>query len=202
MTDATNWYAGSFKNWSIKALGAKPTADQLEAIHLLGLRPGKQALANAMALRPEGVTNAQIIQACGNPQLNRMRGLIADKLVKREPVPMTGNGHTVYKLVLTPKGEQRISKARERIAAAELEGAGEVPAKPVKKAAGKPKAKGAPKAPKAEKPASEPAKPAEPPSSEQAKASPMAAVVNTLGKLPTVTPVTEGNAVMNETPEI
>ena len=186
MTDATNWYAGSFKNWSIKALGPKPTADQLEAIHLLGLRPGKQALANAMALRPEGVTNAQIIQACGNPQLNRMRGLIADKLVKREPVPMTGAGHTVYKLVLTPKGEQRISKARERIAAADAEGAGDVPAKPVKRAAGKPKAKGAPKAPKAEKRTSDLAEPVE----------------GTATALPAVLPVTDGNAVMNEVPTL
>jgi len=194
MTDATNWYAGSFKNWSTKALGSKPTADQLEAIHLLGLRPGKQALANAMALRPEGVTNAQIIQACGNPQLNRMRGLIADKLVKREPVPMTGAGHTVYKLVLTPKGEQRISKARERIAAAEAEGAGEAPAKPVKRAAGKPKAKGAPKAPKAEKRTSEPAVTIEQLADNERR--------ERETHLPEVTPITEGNAVMNETPQI
>jgi hypothetical protein len=183
MTDATTWYAGNFKNWSIKALGAKPTADQLEAIHLLGLRPGKQALANAMALRPEGVTNAQIIQACGNPQLNRMRGLIADKLVKREPVPMTGAGHTVYKLTLTPKGEQRISKARERLAAAAVEAnATDGASKP----AGKPKVKKARVAKaKAEKPASDAPKPAD-----------------TASKLPVVLPVNEGQAAMNETPQL
>jgi len=190
MTDATNWYTGSFKNWSIKALGSKPTADQLEAIHLLGLRPGKQALANAMALRPEGVTNAQIIQACGNPQLNRMRGLIADKLVKREPVPMTGAGHTVYKLVLTPKGEQRISKARERIAAAEAEANVTAPAKPakaVKKAAAKRK-------PKAEKRTSEPAVTIEQFADDERR--------ERETRLPDVTPITDGNAVMNETPQI
>lgn len=143
--ETLNWYANYFKNWQVKTLGPKPTAEMFEAVHGLGLRPGKQALANAMALRAEGVTNAQIIMACGNPQLNRMRGLIADKLVKRVPTPQTNEGHTVYRLELTAKGNDRIARASKVAAQAEADGKGaaDKPAKPAKRPS---KAKGAAKA--------------------------------------------------------
>jgi hypothetical protein len=165
--ETLTWYAGVFKNWQVKACGHKPTAEMLEQVHLLGLRPGKQALANAMCLRPEGVSNPQIIAACGNPQLNRMRGLISDGLFKRHPAPMNPQGHTVYKCTITPKGEKRIETARK--AAAELAAKGEVtetakpkakPAKAAKRASkptGKVKTVEATKVAPAEKPVSEPA---------------------------------------------
>lgn len=187
--ETLNWYAGFFKNWS-KQLGPKPTAEQLAAVHYLGLRPGKQALANAMALRDVGVTNAQIIQACGNPQLNRMRGLIADGLFKRIPAANTDGGHTVYKCVITPKGEKRIATAEKRAAelAAKGEATGDVakPAKAATKAKGASKRKAKANPAKADKPTSEPAKPAE----------------GSTVLLPTVAPVSDGNAVMNETPTL
>jgi hypothetical protein len=133
----TNWYGHVFKAWQVKLLGSKPTADMLSQIHKLNARPGKQALACAMALRAEGVTNAQIVIACGAPQLNKMRGFITDALLKRLPVPAAANGHQVYKLELTAKGLQRIKQAEAR--AAKQAEAGETadtdkPAKPAKKA--------------------------------------------------------------------
>ena len=99
-----------FSTWQAPLVGKAPTSDLLHTVHMLGLRPGKQALANAMALRPQGVTGSEIVIACGAPQLNRMRGLIADGVVKREAVAPR-NGHTVYKLSLTPKGQARVAKA-------------------------------------------------------------------------------------------
>ena len=129
--DATGWYANVLKGWQAKLLGRKPTAGELDTIHKLGARPGKQALANAMALRECGVTGAQIVMACGAPQLNKMRGFIGDGVLKREPTPPSSEGHTVYKLKLTPKGETRVKQA----AAAPKADTGK--AKPVKAAAAK-----------------------------------------------------------------
>jgi hypothetical protein len=125
MADVTNWYSNVFKNWQVKTLGPKPTAEQLANIHCLGARPGKQALANAMALRDCGVTNGQIIIACGAPQLNKMRGFITDGLLKRLPVAPSAEGHTVYKLELTQKGHKRIETATKRSAEAEANGKAE-----------------------------------------------------------------------------
>ena len=113
--ETLNAYAEQFKVWPGKFVGNKPTAEQLETYHKLGARHGLQCLAGAMALRDNGVTGAEIVMACGNPQLNKMRGFITDALVKRVPMPKR-NGHEVYKLVVTPKGLQRI-KATEAKAA-------------------------------------------------------------------------------------
>ena len=147
----TNWYANVFKNWNGKALGPKPTAEMLASIHGLGARPGKQALAISMGLRDCGVTGSQIVIACGAPQLNKMRGFIADALLKRVPVAPSGEGHTVYKLELTPKGNKRIEATKAKLAAAEAAGKAEGGDKPkgkkaAGKAAGKPKGKGKAKA--------------------------------------------------------
>jgi hypothetical protein len=133
MTNATNWYAIEFKNW-VKQCGSKPSAEMLQSIHDLGLRPGKQAIACAMGLRPEGVTNSQIALVCGNPQLNRMRGLIDDRLVKRLPASRDERNHTVYKLQLTEKGMARIASAQKRAAENEVAG-GVEPAIAAKRAA-------------------------------------------------------------------
>lgn len=159
--DATAFYAEPFKTWQVKLLGAKPNSDQLATMHKLGLRPGKQALACAMMLRDAGVTGSQIMIACGAPQLNRMRGLVADALCKRVAAPMVG-GHTVYKLVVTAKGEQRIKRFETAAAKqAEAEKAqGDKPAKATSKPKVKRAAKGANTAPKADTATGEPAQPA------------------------------------------
>ena len=138
MTDAT-WYGNVFKTWQTKLLGPKPTDEQLANIHNLGARPGKQALAIAMGLRDDGVTGAQIQIACGAPQLNKMRGFITDALLKRLPATPGDNGHTVYKLAVTPKGNQRIERAVKAAAKQAEAEAAEPAEKPVKaKAAKKP----------------------------------------------------------------
>lgn len=144
MTDHTNAYAPVFKAWQ-KAWGSKPTSEMLGYVHGLGARPGKQALAIAMGLRPEGVSNSQIVGACGNPQLNKMRGYISDAYVKRDmTAPANSMGHTVYKLEYTKKGLARVERAQAQ--AAKLEAAGATseavkPGKAVKKAAGTKKAR-------------------------------------------------------------
>lgn len=135
--DATGWYGNVFKHWPVKLVGPQPSAAQLDTIHKLGARPGKQALANAMGLRDAGVTGAQIVMACGAPQLNKMRGFVADGLLKFEAVPPADNGHKVYKLLLTAKGQakvDRVTKAQaEATANTATPGAASKPAKPARK---------------------------------------------------------------------
>jgi hypothetical protein len=148
--DATAWYGDRFAKWQGDHLGRKPTSGELATIHALGARPGKQALANAMALRPAGVTGGQIVIACGAPQLNKMRGFITDGLVKRVPMSPV-DGHTVYRIELTAKGQHKVKAADAAAAKADAKGAADAATKPAK----------APRKPKAAKPASEPAVPAD-----------------------------------------
>jgi hypothetical protein len=148
MTNETNWYSTTFKGWPTKQVGPKPTEAQLAAVHNLGARPGKQAMAIAMGLRDCGVTGSQIVVICGAPQLNKMRGFVDDRLLRKVAVPHDAKGHVVYKLEVTPKGQQRIDNALKR-QAAQLAAEQATPdqpakAKPAKKAAKAPaKAKGA-----------------------------------------------------------
>lgn len=148
--NGAGFYKSFFKGWA-KSLGSKPGDDLLATIHALGARPGKQALANAMMLRPEGATAGQIVQACGAPQLNKMRELVARKLVTRDMnVAPNEAGHTVYKIVLAAKGKAAVEKA-----AAAPEGDAAKPAKAARKRKAK-AAKVAEPAPQAEAPAPQP----------------------------------------------
>lgn len=132
----TDFYRSFFKVWP-KALGNKPTADELATIHALGARAGKQALANAMMLRAEGATASQIVQACGAPQLNKMREFVSRKLVTRDMnVAPSDAGHTVYKINLAAKGKVAVAKAADVAKAAEADGAAK-PAKAKRKAKAK-----------------------------------------------------------------
>ncbi len=124
-TNAATHYGPLFKNWQLKLLGPKPSADQLASVHGLGCRPGKQALAIAMSTRDCGVTGSQIVMACGAPQLNKMRGLIADALLREMPAPLADNGHKVYRNEVTPKGKQRIERVAKAEAAKVAAGAAE-----------------------------------------------------------------------------
>ena len=143
----SNAYTTLFKGWRDNVLGPKPSDAELAAIHALGARPGKQALANAMYLRQGGATNGQVVIACGAPQLNKMRELVTRKLVKRDMNAGANEaGHTVYKIALTAAGEAKVKKAGE------AEANTEAPAKPAK---GKRKAKGKPAQPVTAEPAPE-----------------------------------------------
>lgn len=133
MTNVLTHYAPQFKTWAVKTHGSKPTALMFEQAHGLGCRPGKQALAVAMGLRPEGVTNPQVLHTCGNPQNNKRGGLVTDGYLKRMPAAKTAEGHEVYQYTVSPKGLKRIEVAAKR--AADLEAAGGVDKPKVKKAA-------------------------------------------------------------------
>lgn len=126
--------AGGFKGWLKGHCGDKPGDDLFNTVHGLGLRPGKQALAVAMAMRPQGVTGHQIIMACGAPQLNRMRGLINAGVVKRDGTAGSDTGHTVYKLTLTKKGQQVIDRHAAQQAKLTADGGGDATSKPKRKA--------------------------------------------------------------------
>lgn len=135
MTDKqTDYYGGMFKAW-VKQIGRKPTEGELATVHALGARPGKQALALGLALRETGVTGAQIVMACGAPQLNKMRDMQAKGYVKRVPHALDDAGHTVYRLELTKRGEAKVANAAK--VAAEKPAAEAKPAK-AKKAKAKP----------------------------------------------------------------
>ena len=135
MTAILKAYADQLGVWQAagmaKALGPKPTAEQIMTYARLGARHGKQCFAGAMALRELGVTGSEIVIACGAPQLNKMRGFIADALVKRVPLGKR-NGNDIYKLVLTPKGEKRIANTLAREQAADAAGVAADAVKPVK----------------------------------------------------------------------
>lgn len=131
MSNVLNTYAPQFKAWS-KQLGNKPTAELLETAHCFG-RAGKQSLALAMAMRTEGVTAGQIVMACGAPQNNHRRDVIAAGWFKRDMnVPANDAGHTVYQIKLTPKGEAEAKKRREALAATAVDGEAVTKAKPAK----------------------------------------------------------------------
>lgn len=135
MTNALTHYATFFKNWAVKTHGSKPTAEMFETAHNLGCAPGKQALALAMGLRPEGVTNTQVLYACDKPQSNKRGGLVTDGHLKLNPMPKVNN-NKVYQYTVTPKGLKRIESAEKRAAALEAAGKAETA-----ETAGKPKVK-------------------------------------------------------------
>lgn len=114
-TNAATFYTNVFKAWP-KAVGAKPTAETLATVHKLGARPGRQALALALMLQ-NGVSGAGIVMACGAPQLNKMRDLCTKGYAKRVPAAATAEGHTVYRLELTKKGEAKVAKADTEVKA-------------------------------------------------------------------------------------
>lgn len=113
--DVTTWYKGAFKAWP-KAVGDKPTADQLTVAHAFG-RPGKQSLGLALAMRDGGVTGGQIAMACGAAQNNHRTKVIKVGWFKRLPASPGADGHTVYRIELTAKGQAKLAKVAAAVAA-------------------------------------------------------------------------------------
>lgn len=63
-------------------------------------RPGsKDAMAVAMALRPEGTTQGQVIQVLGHPHRNKIRSLLTHRKAKLLKMP-DKDGMQVYKIDL------------------------------------------------------------------------------------------------------
>lgn len=135
-----NAYANFFADWQVKLLGAKPTVDMLtSAAAFCGHgTPGKQCLALAMAMRPEGVTAGQMQIACGGPQHNFRRGLVTDGHLKPVATPKNAAGHTVYRVELTAKGKAYIAKADKADAEKAAKADKPATAKPAKPRAAKP----------------------------------------------------------------
>jgi len=91
-------YEPFFANWTRKA-GRKPGPKQLKQAHRLA-RPGtRNALALAMALREQGVTQPQIIRALGTPHRNVIKRVVASKKAKVK-VARSPEGRKVYRLSL------------------------------------------------------------------------------------------------------
>jgi len=165
MTSIREFYKPMFRSWQAKHLGPQPTDEMLERAHAFG-RPGKQSLALAMTMRPEGATAGQIVQACGAPQNNHRRHVVEKGWFKREPASASAEGHTVYKVTLSKKGEAKLATVTAK-AAADADKAGEAPvkatkgkvkAKATKRAKAKPATTNAPVTPEADAvtPANEP----------------------------------------------
>ena len=124
-----SYYTNIMQQWG-KQLGPKPTEAQLAMAHVHG-RPGKQSFVVALALRDEGVTRGQMLEACSlfdgkpTPQLNHMRALVNAKMFTRLPVP------NAYALTVGPKHQQFADLHGEKVADTEK-------AKPVKKPVNEP----------------------------------------------------------------
>lgn len=119
MTDTnalTPYKQSLLKGYNAKGAGPAPTADALRIAHVFG-RPGKQSFALAMAMRDAGMTAGQMSVACGAPQNNHRIALIKKGYFKAVTMPQTENGHTVYRIALTAKGQAKVDKALAAAAA-------------------------------------------------------------------------------------
>lgn len=138
--NVTGWYSTVLKGWQSKLLGPKVTAAELAAAHALGCRPGKQALAMAMYLRPQGASDGQVKAACiiqwgsSGSHHNKRRDIVAAKFVRDVPTVNDAQGHKVYAIALTDKGNKVVADKAAAAAAAAAEKA----AKPRKPRAAKP----------------------------------------------------------------
>jgi len=87
-------------NWP-RSAGRKPDHKVLKNIHekALARRGSKDAVALAMALRPEGATQPQIISVLGSPHRNKFNELVRKRKVRLSKFA-SKHGLTVYKLEL------------------------------------------------------------------------------------------------------
>lgn len=78
-----NAYQPYLASW-VKEAGKRPTVKELRLVESHNLaRPGsKAAFALAMALRPEGVTQPQIIKVLGQPFRNKVKEVRQSNAVK------------------------------------------------------------------------------------------------------------------------
>jgi hypothetical protein len=117
-------YRGAFdvlKHWPREA-GPVVTEAQLQAAAALVKRPGTgKHLGAAMALRDGGCTQAQVVLATGDTQLNVLRDAVTAKLARAMPMPVNGAGHKVYRIELTAKAGGKPRAARQPKAKPEAE---------------------------------------------------------------------------------
>jgi hypothetical protein len=87
------------RHWK-KAAGDKPK-NQIKLVqkHNLARPQSKDALAVAMALRPQGVTQPQIVSVLGKPHRNKIKHLVSTGKATIVDMPQQA-GHKVYRLKL------------------------------------------------------------------------------------------------------
>lgn len=86
-------------NWSDRT-GKPPTQKQLREAARLAKIGTKTHLAIAMALRPSGITQSEVITLLGSPYRNKIRQLIAEKRVMALVLPDGSRGQRVRLFVL------------------------------------------------------------------------------------------------------
>ncbi len=106
-------YPREAANWS-KSFGPHPTLDQLSVAHAFTARPGKQALAMACALRPDGITRDQMsgISAANDGKATFHANKI-DQQVKAG-VFVRSPAFKGWQLVLTPRGRAFMKQAIDK----------------------------------------------------------------------------------------
>lgn len=70
-----------------KTTGPKPTKKLLDQASQLARSGTSSHIAVAMAMRPAGATQAEIINALGHPHRNKLKQLINEGLVKKHVIP-------------------------------------------------------------------------------------------------------------------
>ena len=81
-----------------KTTGPKPSKEALTVASTLATKGSGDYFTVAMALRPNGVTQAEIIQLLGHPHRNKIRQLVQDNRARIKMLP-DGSRSTRIKLV-------------------------------------------------------------------------------------------------------
>lgn len=87
------------RTWN-KQAGPKPTKKLLMEASKYATAQTANHIAVAMAFRPNGVTQGEIVHALGHPHRNKLRQLLAEKRVKQYQLP-EGTRQTRVRLVPT-----------------------------------------------------------------------------------------------------
>lgn len=82
-----------------KETGPKPSKTTLQEASKLAREDTGDHMAVAMAMRPNGATQAEIIALLGHPHRNKIKTLLEHKAVKQVVLPEDGSRSTRIKLV-------------------------------------------------------------------------------------------------------
>lgn len=119
----------NWRNWPVKQCGPRPTAEQVAAAAATGIKQhgtGKH-MALAMYMRPQGATQAEVLLATGDTQVNAYRDAVTSGYV--QPAVDGRGGHKAYALALPAK-----RKATRKPAGKAVKGKGAAKRKAVKPA--------------------------------------------------------------------
>ena len=86
-------------NWS-KDTGKRPSKKLLQEASKLARPDTLDHIVVAMAMRPTGLTQKEVITLLGHPHRNKLKKLLADKRVTQYTLP---DGSRCVRVVLVPK---------------------------------------------------------------------------------------------------